>query len=297
MKKFKVPYTFSSSEILRRKTKPYLRFVKARRGSFRNLEKYLRYSESDFNKQEFIALVIRSFVIFFLIFSTVFASILFLILKTRYFYYYGIGIAIIFSFFILLSQMMYPRIYSFKKIKDIEKNIIPSLQDIQVQLSSGVPMFQIISNIASSDYGQLSSEFKKAVKEISAGKPQIEVLDKIGNENVSVYFRRIVWQISNGMRSGSDMSMVIKDSIDHMTKEQAIQIQSYGSKLNPMVMFYLLIGVIVPALGLTFLTIIASMVGMESKMLKLMYIGILAIVTIIQIMFLGIIKSRRPSLL
>ncbi|MFH1500832.1 MAG: type II secretion system F family protein [archaeon] len=295
--KFKIPFTFSSEEILRRKVKSYLRFIKIRKGSMVSLGKNLKNADVDFSKSEYMAVVMRSFVTYFLIFSTLFTSVFFIIIKSNVFYVFGIGVGLLFALFVMINQLMYPRIYSFKKIRDIERNIIPALQDIQVQLSSGVPMFQIIVNISTSDYGELSNEFKKAVNEISAGKAQVEVLDKIGNENASLYFRRIIWQISNGLRAGSDMGVVIKDSIDHLIKEQAIQIQTYGSQLNPLIMFYMLIGVIVPALGITFLTIIASMVGVAGNMLKMMYVGILALVVIMQIMFLGMIRSRRPSLL
>ena len=120
--------------------------------------------------------------------------------------------------------------------------LIPAMQDILVQLQAGVPLFKIMVNISASNYGRVSSEFKKVVKEISSGIPQLEAIDKLIEKNESIYFRRILWQISNGMRSGSDMTEIIKDGIDNLSKEQALQIQSYGSKLNPVIMFYMLMG-------------------------------------------------------
>jgi hypothetical protein len=99
------------------------------------------------------------------------------------------------------------------------------------------------------------------------------------------------------MRAGSDMAMVIKDGVDNLAKEQAIQIQAYGSKLNPLIMFYMLLTVIIPALGITFFTIIASMLGLSGNLVKLIFIGIFFFVMIMQILFLGMIRTRRPSLL
>jgi flagellar protein FlaJ len=166
-----------------------------------------------------------------------------------------------------------------------------------VQLESGIPVFQIIVNIAASNYGFVSHEFSKAVKEINSGVSQIEALENLIKRSQSVYFKRVLWQISNGMRSGSDMTIVIKDSVDNLNKEQAIQIQSYGSRLNPLVMFYMLIAVILPSLGLTFFIIISSMLGLSGSMMKLMFAAIFVFVVLIQIMFLGMIRTRRPSLL
>jgi flagellar protein FlaJ len=166
-----------------------------------------------------------------------------------------------------------------------------------VQLNSGIPMYSIILNISDSDYGEVSIEFKKIAKEINAGVSQIEAIEKYGKVNSSKYFRRILWQISNGMRSGSDMASVLDEAIRNLAEEQEIQVQSYGSKLNPIIMFYMLLAVILPSLGITFLIIIASIMNAENTIVYLIFFLIFGFVVFMQIMFLGIIKSRRPSLL
>ena len=93
------------------------------------------------------------------------------------------------------------------------------------------------------------------------------------------------------------MNSVIQEGVRSLYQEQAIQIQTYGSKLNPLVMFYMLIAVILPALGITFLVILSSLLNISNEMLKLLFIAIFVLIIFTQIMFLGLIKSRRPSLL
>ena len=195
------------------------------------------------------------------------------------------------------SQINYPRVYFNKKQRGLERNLMPALEDILVQLSSGVPLFNILVNISVSDYGEISNEFKKAVKKINAGTPQIDVLEELGEKNSSSYFRRTLWQISNGMKSGSDISTVIKGSLRLLNEEQIIQIQNYGNKLNPLIMFYMLVTIILPALAITFLTIIASMVGLNKNVTMIIYGGLFTFTIFIQIMFLGAIRSSRPTLL
>jgi hypothetical protein len=99
------------------------------------------------------------------------------------------------------------------------------------------------------------------------------------------------------MRSGSDISAVIDESIRFLNQEQLLQIQSYGNKLNPLIMFYLLVTIILPALGITFLIIIASMLGLSQNAVIGIFVGMFIMVVIVQTGFLGIIKSIRPSLL
>lgn len=291
--KFKIPFTFSDAEILRRRSKSFISLSQGKKGK---LDNYLNSAGMNIERASYLAICYRALLINLLILSVVFTSILGL-LKVNYFYFYGLGLAILISGFVFMNQLNYPKIFSLNRIRNIDKNLIPAMQDMLVQLNSGVPLFKIMLNIASSDYGEVSEEFKKMTKKINSGMPQIEAIEEAGKLNNSAYFRRVLWQISNGMRAGSDMGVVMKEGIKNLSEEQAIQIQSYGSKLNPLVMFYMLIAVILPALGITFLIIISSMLNVSSEMVKLMFIAIFAVIVFVQIMFLGIIKSRRPSLI
>lgn len=291
--KFKIPFTFSDIEVLKRKSKPFLKFVKPGKTK---LDEYLKSSEKKVDRMQYLAICYRSFALNLLIFSVITTSILGLF-GLNSFYLYGLLAALAFAGFILFNQLNYPRIFCANKQRQIERNLISVLQDMMVQLNSGVPIYQILVNIASSDYGEVSDEFKKITKEINSGVPQIDAIEKYGKLNSSEYFRRVLWQISNGMRAGSDMSIVIKEGIRTLSEEQSIQIQTYGSKLNPLVMFYMLIAVILPSLGITFLIIISSLLSVSSTIVKLLFVMIFVFVFFIQIMFIGMIKSRRPSLL
>lgn len=292
--KFHIPLTLESVEILKKKTK---NFEKIFRGVKRpKLNEQLKNSDVSLTSSEYLGICFRTFILAFIVLLLIFTT-LFFFFKIGYFYFYGFVLALIFSGFIFFRQLSYPKIYSLRKERDVEKNLIPAMQDMLVQLESGVPVFQIIVNIASSDYGFVSYEFKKAVNQMNSGISQIEALENLIKRNSSSYFKRVLWQLSNGLKSGSDMSIVIKDSIDNLNKEQAIQIQSYGSKLNPIVMFYMLMTVILPSLGITFLTLISSMLNLSATLVKMMFLGIFVFIVLIQIMFLGMIRSRRPSLI
>ena len=206
-------------------------------------------------------------------------------------------ISLIFSFFAFFQQIIYPKIISGRKIRAIDKNLLAALQDILVQLNSGVSLFQILVNISKSDYGAVSEEFSKAVREINTGRHQLEVLEELATNNPSVYFRRAIWQIVNGMKSGANMSDVIKDVISALSEEQIIQIQKYGSQLNPLAMFYMLVAVILPALGVTFLIIISSFISLSAASTKIVFWGLYIFVLFFQIIFMGIIRTKRPNLL
>ena len=292
---FKIPFTFSDLEILIRRSKYFKRFGSNKET---NLSRYLKNSGEKIDKQSYLAICYKCLLMNTLILSVILTSALGLVRPhIKFFYFYGLGITLIISLFVFLNQYTYPKIFSLNKTRNIEKNLIPALQDMLVQLNSGVPLFMIMVNIANSKYGEVSKEFKKIIGEINSGVPQIEALEKYGKLNTSQYFKRVLWQISNGVRAGSDMGIVMREEIKNLSEEQGIQIQSYGSKLNPLIMFYMIIAVILPSLGITFIIIIASMLNVSGNTVKLLLVTILFLIIFIQIMFLGLIKSRRPSLL
>ncbi|MDO8508747.1 MAG: type II secretion system F family protein [Nanoarchaeota archaeon] len=295
--KFRIPYTLANLESLKRKSSLFNIFKgSANTGKKSSLQGYLDNANIKLTPQEYLSICLRTFIFTFIIMDILAATFL-VIVKNSHPFLISAGVAFLFSAFAFFSQVNYPRLYQSRRIKNIEKNLVSSLQDMLVQLNSGIPIFNILVNISSSDYGELSEEFKKAVRKINAGLPQVEVLEQLGEGNSSIFFKRTLWQLSNGMRAGSDISIVIQESIKTLNEEQVIQIQNYGNKLNPLIMFYMLISVIMPALSLTFLIIIASMLGLEGSLINLLFIGIFVAVVIMQVMFLGMIKSIRPSLI
>lgn len=290
---FKIPFTFSNLDVLIKRSK---RFRSNRHSKKSKLTNHLKNSDQKVDAIQYMSICKRSFLINMILFTTIATSLL-AITQVQYFYILGLSLALLISLFIFFNQINYPKLYSLNKSRSIERNLISALQDMLVQLNSGVPTYRILVNIANSDYGEVSKEFKIITKKINSGTPQIEAIEESGKTNQSRYFQRTLWQISNGMRAGNDMAIVIKESIRNLNNEQAIQIQSYGSKLNPLIMFYMLIAVIIPSLGVTFMIIIFSMLNIEERVIQLLFVLVFILVTFMQFMFLGIIKSRRPSLL
>ncbi len=291
---FHIQFTISRLEKLKRG--PIIIKSTSNRNKYSKLDYYLQNSDIDITKQQYLNICFRSVIILFVAVFFIISTFV-LLFKLKAAIMLSLLISFVFAGFVFFSQINYPKVYFNRKQKGLERNLMPALEDMLVQLSSGVPLFNIMVNLSVSDYGEMSTEFKKAVRKINAGIPQIEVLEEMGEKNSSSYFKRTIWQISNGMKSGSDISEVIKSSLKLLNEEQVIQIQNYGNKLNPLIMFYMLITIIIPALAVTFMTIISSMIGLDKYVTMMMYAGLFIFTIFIQIMFLGAIRSSRPTLL
>ncbi len=262
---------------------------------FPSLRINLLRAEFKISSVDYISMCLVATFVFYL-FSSIFLSLILKLINVEK-PYLGFLFAIFFTIFVFIIQISYPGVVAHRKINDIEKNLLPALQNMLVQLNSGVPLFEILVNISKSDYGELSYQFSKIVKEINAGKHESDALDEVAATNPSEYFRKAIWQIVNGMKSGADMSNVLTETINSLSEEQLLQIQRYGSQLNPLAMFYMLVAIIAPSLGMTFLIILSSLISLSAFGVKMIFYSLYLFVVILQILFLGIIKSRRPNLL
>src|SRR3989338_4671089 len=173
--------------------------------------------------------------------------------------------------FFFFQGMFYPKVQTMRRVRDLERNLLPALRTFLIQLSSGVPLFDVLAVVSTENYGEIAAEFRKAVRKINSGTSQIEVLEEMAANNPSLFFRRAIWQIANGMKSGAEITTIIQQAISALSQEQVIEIQRYGSQLNPLAMFYMIMVVILPSLGMTFLIMILSFLSASSFLTKLIF--------------------------
>jgi len=190
--------------------------------------------------------------------------------------------------------VFYPKLVVVRRLKDLDRNLLYGLRDLTVQIKAGVPLFDAMISISRKDYGKFSDEMRDAVKKISTGVSSTEALEDLALKNPSLNFRRSIWQMVNSIRTGTDLGRTLDSVVDNISNEQRVQIKKYGSQLNPLAMMYMMMGVILPSLGITFLIILSSFSGLPIT--KTFFWMILIVLLIFQFAFVGIVKSRRPSI-
>jgi len=195
---------------------------------------------------------------------------------------------------IIVYLLSYPKLLVKRRVKEMERNLLYGLKHMYIQMRSGVPLFESFISLSQGGYSSLSDEFRELVKKVQTGSNIQDELDRVALQNPSPHLRRSLWQISNGIKSGSDMSTVLNSIIGNITKEQALALRRYGSQLNPLTLVYMMVAVIIPALGITMLIVLSSFSGMSIT--ETMLLGLLGGLGFLQFMYMGIIKSRRPNL-
>lgn len=292
----RIPYCFFPEDFVRRGASLFYWLADFIRKSNPEIELNFKRADIKTGASAYIAASIFSDFIMFL-FMLVFISMILSKYRAGYMFIVAPLVSLGIAGFIFFQQMTYPRAIINRKVRSIERHLLQALRTMQIQLSSGIPLYNIIVSISNEDYGGVSEQFKKAVKEINAGMHQINALEKTASENPSIHFQRVIWQIVTAIKSGSDLGSVLSEVTQSLSEEQIVQVQEYGSRLSPLTMFYMLLVVVVPALAITFFVVLGSFLSMTPSILKNLFLGLYAAVFLFQLFFLSMISSKRPNLL
>lgn len=193
----------------------------------------------------------------------------------------------------LFTSLYYPQIISTRRMRKLEIQLIPATRQLLIEVKSGVPLFNAMASI-SNEYGEVSKEFSKIVQKINSGTLELDALAEASTANPSHQFRRILWQISNALKVGSDVGKVIELQIEELTRERVDQIRRYGQELSPWTMIYMMAAVILPSLGVTMLIVIVGFLDVSVP--KIILAVVIAGLIGFQLFFMNFVNSRRPAI-
>ncbi len=296
--KITIPFSPLPFESLKRASRPFFWMGARMAKAFPYLALQLEQANIRASDKEYVAIMVFLSFSYFVFFFALLSAVFYKIMQNQelaQIFFLSATVAIALSFMIFIQVSMYPIIIIKRKIRDIEKNLVFALRTMLVQLKSGVSLFRSLNMIATGNYGMLSTEFKKTVDEINTGVSEHAALQKLATKNPSPFLRKALWQIVNGMKSGADVSDVLRETVSSMTKQQSIEINKYGAKLRLLSLFYMMIGVVIPSLGITFLMVLSSFpqIVVEETTFWILLSGIM----IFEFMFLGMVKSQKPNIM
>lgn len=190
-------------------------------------------------------------------------------------------------FFLFISS---PKVSVSRRKRDLDREVLFAGRFLLVKIHSGTPIINALVG-ASKSYGIAAKYFKEIVDDISMGTPLENALDNAIKYSPSDKFRKVLFHINNSIKIGMDISTTLKDVLDEITAEQLIDIQRYGKKLNSLAMFYMLLAVVLPSLGMTMLIVVGGLLAIPLG--PNMYIAVVFFLIIIQLVFIIIFKSTR----
>jgi pilus assembly protein TadC len=194
----------------------------------------------------------------------------------------------------LLLHIYYPKIIAKSVAANIDRGLLFAARDMMIQVSSGIPLFQTLSNVAEGDYGQVSVEFKRAVSEARSGTTLSTALEDMAVRNQSKYIKKMSWQLITAMRSRANLTTSLRSIIKLLVDYQMRMIKTYNAELNFIVLIYLLAAAVLPTIGTTILVIFSvfGVLGVTPEIYSMLVGG----GALAQIMIIGYVYVRRPKM-
>lgn len=177
--------------------------------------------------------------------------------------------------------------------KEISSEIVFAGRYLIIELESGVPIYDAFNNLAGA-FPIVGKYFAEVIAKVDLGTTFEDALNETISVTPSPQLRKMLWQILNSLKTGAEVSDSLNIVFDQMIREQQILVKEYGRKLNPLAMFYMIMAIIVPSLGVTMLLVLASFLGISLELIVLIILA--AFVGFIQYMFLAVIRSQRPPM-
>lgn len=243
-----------------------------------------QYSFEDYSKK-IVTMTLTVFfactLILFFLFSKLKVSFLFLLLLL---------VPLLLGTFFFFMKV--PEVYLKRRKNEIEKNVLFVGRYLLIKMESGSPLYSALEG-ASNGYGETSKLFKDIMIDINTGSTVEDALENAMNYCPSETFARIIWEIKNAVETGVDITNALRGIVDQITAEQIIEIQKYSKKLNSLTLFYMILAVVMPSLGMTLAVIITSFLNVQVSLTILMFIAFM--LAFLQYFFLSLFKSIRPS--
>lgn len=205
------------------------------------------------------------------------------------FIFLSIPILLIIVFFYFLHI---PDVKRLRIDRDISKEVVFAGRFLIIEINSGVNLYDAMNNVAI-NFPNVGQSFRNVTNKIDLGTNTEDALNEEIEMTPSNQLRKILWQIMNSLRTGADISQSLESVLEQMVRHQIIEVNEYGKKLNPLAMFYMMIAVILPSIGISMFIVLTTFISLEIKLYVLLIVAFF--LGFIQLMFVMIIRNKRPA--
>ncbi|MCA9486608.1 type II secretion system F family protein [Candidatus Woesearchaeota archaeon] len=181
-----------------------------------------------------------------------------------------------------------------KEARALEGDLLFVSEFFLVSLESGLPLGNSIQRLSTVKrpggrfFYRLYADFK-------TGKDLEQAITDAAGYSASDNLKILLKRLKDSLDVGVDLKEVLENFIDEMSEKKIIEIRAYSKRLNPIVMMYLLLGIVLPSLGVTFFILGASMLNVTSGFLQLILLGIFLFMLLFQYMAFGLFRFSRST--
>lgn len=198
---------------------------------------------------------------------------------------------VMFTAFFLLALKI-PKLSMARIRAEIESDIFVPSRMLLTLLESGNSLVTALVNISYSK-AKSSKYFGEISSEIFLGKNIEQAIDDAIRFTPSDSFRRVLEPIKKSLRTGADIQNNLSVTLTELAKERIVEIEEYEKKLNPLSMFYMIFGSVIPVLGVVVIIAFLSLIGLNIEFFPFLFL-LLILLFMIQLFFINMFQRIRP---
>jgi len=189
--------------------------------------------------------------------------------------------------------LFYPKMMGKSIGTTIDRELIFAMRDMLIQISSGIPLFTVIENLGTSNYGYVSMEFKRVATSVKGGNSLLNELELMAIRTQSEYLKKISWQLVTAIRSGANLTSTLKSVVKVLVDYQFSISKSFNAELNFIILIFMLVSAVLPTIGTTVLVIFSvfGMFGISSEVLA----AVVAVSFFVQAGIVAYVYTKRPN--
>jgi pilus assembly protein TadC len=176
--------------------------------------------------------------------------------------------------------------------KEIDQEVLFVGQYLLIMLYSGKPLLNALIDTSKS-YGLASKYIKEIINDIDTGSSLEDALETAMVYSPSEKFRKILFHVNNALKLGVDITNPLSAVLEEIATEQNIEVKRYGKKLNTIIIFYMLVAIVAPSIGMTVFIVLSIFIKLNISMIH--FIVVIMFIAFMQTIFISVFKSIRPA--
>lgn len=193
-----------------------------------------------------------------------------------------------------LVATYYPKTLIMEKTTRINRELPFALRHLSTQIKAGVSFHRALSSVTASEYGDLSLELKKTLKELERGSSTEEALLSLAKRTRSTGLKKAIIQIIRALKTGGNLSVVINDIADDSSFEYQMRLRDFVEKLNIVNVVFTMIAVVGPV-TITIISAVAQLPMLGGTMPFSLVVALLAADTAAMALIVWFITKMESS--
>lgn len=227
--------------------------------------------------------------------AVVFSILIIFVLFVSYFLSFEIGLVILLLFALLTIAFIYmPQIKRQNQYSQFSKELPYALRQLSTELKSGKSLFDALDSVVKADYGILSFEFSRLLREVRYGESTENAFIHLNSRVKSKGLSRASSEILSTLRVGGNLSNSLSIIAEDINFDMRMKLKEYSQKLNAFIMIYTFLAILAPVIVLTLLLAASVVMGdiVPANLILVLY-GLFFPMIIV---FLGfLIKKMEPK--